>query len=151
MFDAIQSSGFARGLAESQMATASLSAMHLLGLTLIMGSALVTALRLLGWLFPERPAIDVARPASRALALGLALSVVTGALLFAPRAASASSNYIFQVKMVFLALAVIFQVTAVRIESRSAAAFARARLAGGVGLVLWIGVALAGCAFILIE
>jgi hypothetical protein len=151
MFEALQASDFARRVSESLLGTAALSATHLLGFTLIMGSALVSGLRLLGWIFPERPADEVVRPAMRTLAVGLALSAITGALLFVPRAASAVGNGIFQLKMLLLAAAVVFQLTGTRLASRSASASASTRLAGGLGLALWIGVALAGCAFILIE
>ena len=38
MLEALQSSWLARAIGESQMLTASLSAMHLIGFTLVMGS-----------------------------------------------------------------------------------------------------------------
>ena len=59
-------------------------------------------LNLLGVLFPGRPPIEVTRPASRGIALGVAISVLTGVFLFAPRATVASVNWIFQLKMALL-------------------------------------------------
>ena len=64
MLSALQSSWLAHAIGESQTLTAALSALHLIGFTLVMGSALVSNLRLLGRLFPERPATAVTRPRS---------------------------------------------------------------------------------------
>lgn len=152
MLDALQSSWLAHTIGESQMLTASLSSLHLLGFTLVMGSALVSNLRLLGRLLPETSATDVTRPAARVLVAGLLLSAVTGALLFAPRAAGAAANDTFRVKLTLLVLAVLvhFGVQA-RMARRADTARGAARAVGALGIVLWVGVALAGCAFVLIE
>jgi hypothetical protein len=152
LFDALQASALAHAIAESRWATAILSAVHLIGFTVVMGSALVTNLRLVGALFPERPATDVMRPATRALAVGLAISAATGALLFAPRAAHAAVNSIFQVKMLLLASAVTWHATVQpRVASRMPEPVAAVRVLGATGLALWVSLALAGCAFILFE
>ena len=99
MLEYLQASRLAHAVGESQMLTATLSSLHLLGFTTIMGSALVSNLRMLGLLLPEQPATDITRPTSRALAAGLVLSALTGALLFMPRAAGAAANPIFRLKL----------------------------------------------------
>jgi hypothetical protein len=148
----LQASWLAHAVGESQMLTATLSSLHLLGFTTIMGSALVSNLRMLGVLFAEQPATDITRPTARALAAGLVLSAVTGALLFMPRAGGAMANPIFRVKLALIVAATVVHFGAQRRfavgadRSRGAA-----RVVGGAGLVLWFGVALAACAFILIE
>jgi hypothetical protein len=137
---------------DSLMLTGSLSAVHLIGFTLTTGGALVANLNLLGVLFPERPPIEVTRPASRGMALGLAISALTGVLLFGPRATVASANWIFQLKMALLVTAAVFHLVLHRRVARNAAASLLMRRATAVvGLVLWTGLALAGCAFILLE
>lgn len=147
-----QATGVAATVRDSLLLTGALSAVHLLGFTLVTGGALVSNLRLLGALFPHYPALDVSRPASRGIAVGLALSVTTGLLLFAPRAMAAGANGTFQLKMLLLLGAAIFHVTLHRAAARSPHASTRSlRLIGGVGLALWSGLALAGCAFILLE
>src|SRR5688500_2982720 len=93
---------------DSLMLTGALSAVHLVGFTLTTGGALVANLNLLGLLFPDRPPLEVTRPASRGIALGLTISALTGVLLFASRATVASVNGIFQMKMVLLVAAVLF-------------------------------------------
>ena len=137
---------------DSLLLTGALSAVHLLGFTLVTGGAFVGNLRLLGVLLRERPVIEVTRPASRGLAIGLAVSVVTGLLLFAPRAVDASANRTFQTKMFLLLAAASFQVTLHRAVGTSAHSRPLTRQAvGAIGLLLWSGVAIAGAAYILLE
>lgn len=147
-----QATGVAATVRDSLVLTAALSAVHLLGFTLVTGGALVSNLRLVGALFPRYPVVEVSRPASRGIAVGLALSITTGLLLFAPRAIAASSNSTFQLKMLLLLGAAAFHVTLHRGVARRPGTTPRLqRLIGGVGLALWLGLALAGCAFILLE
>jgi hypothetical protein len=135
---------------DSLLLTGALSAVHVVGFTLVTGGALVANLNLLGLLFAGRSPLDVTRPASRGIAVGLVISAVTGALLFAARASAASVNGIFQVKMALLVTAVLFHAS---VHQRVASADNGALRQGTamIGLLLWIGLALAGCAFILLE
>ena len=136
---------------DSLTLTGALSAVHLIGFTLTTGGALVANLNLLGVLFPDRPPMEVSRPASRGIALGLVISALTGVLLFAPRASVASVNGIFQTKMLLLVAAVVFHALVhQRVAGSSVSASAR-RGTGAVGLLLWTSLALAGCAYILLE
>ena len=148
----VETTRIATTVKESLLLTAGLSAVHLLGFTLVTGGALVTNLRLLGVLFAERPVVDVSVPAGRGIAVGLALSVGTGLLLFAPRALAASANGTFQLKMLLLVAAAVFHATLLRrVARRVSARKPVLRMTGAVGVALWVGVALAGCAFILLE
>ncbi len=152
MLDALQVSWLARAVGESSLATASLSSLHLLGFTLVMGSALLCSLHLLGVLLPEAPTTAIVRPATRALTAGLCLSVVTGALLALPRADSAAMNPIFRLKMLLLVAGVLVHALVVTpLATRSHAGVVTRRLSGLAGLAVWAGVAVAGCAFILLE
>lgn len=148
----VETTRIATTVKESLLLTAGLSAVHLLGFTLVTGGALVTNLRLLGVLFAERPVVDVSVPAGRGIAVGLALSVGTGLLLFAPRALAASANGTFQLKMLLLVAVAVFHATLLRrVARRVPARKPVLRMTGAVGVALWVGVALAGCAFILLE
>jgi len=149
LFAWLQASLVARTIAQSQMLNAALSAVHLVGLALVVGSALVTALALTGLAFPGRSAAEIAT-AGRAVLIGLAISVVTGVLLFSSRAEAASQNSFFQLKMLLLVSAALCQLVIQRV-ARRALASRTAPAAGVLGLALWVGVALAGCAFILLE
>ena len=148
----VQVTGIATTVRESLLLTGALSAVHLLGFTLVTGGAFVSNLRLVGALFPQRPVVEVSGPATRGIAVGLALSVTTGLLLFAPRAIAASANSTFQLKMLLIVGAATFHVTLHRWVARQPrAAPGLLRLIGAVGLALWLGLALAGCAYILLE
>jgi hypothetical protein len=152
VFQWFEATEAAMTIRDSLPLTAALSAAHLVGFTLVTGGALVSNLRLLGVLFPERPAVEITGPAARGIAVGLAVSVTSGVPLFSTRASSAGANSTFQMKMLLLLSAATFHYTVHRRMARHAAATpAVLRVTGGVGLSLWIGLALAGCAFILLE
>lgn len=152
MLDALQASWLARAVNESQLATASLSALHLLGFTLMMGSVMLCSLHLLGLLLAEQPTAAIVRPAARALLAGLCLSVVTGVLLVMPRASGAVMHTTFRLKMLLLVLGVLLQVFVVApLAVRAHAGVWTRRLSGLASLMVWGGVAVAGCAFILLE
>lgn len=152
VLESLQASGVATAIGQSQFWLASLSALHLIGFTLVMGAAVVTNLYLAGLLFRDRSSHEIVRPAARLLLAGLGVSLVTGALMFLPRAASAAANPTFRMKMSLLAAAsVLALVVQPRVTAGATAPGASARILGGAGLVLWLGVALAACAFILLE
>lgn len=152
LFEWIEATSVATSVGESLAATAWLSAIHIVGFTLVMGAALVANLRMLGALFPNRPVDEVAIPTGRVLALGLAVSFMTGALLFSARAASAAATGTFQLKMLLLLLAASFHFSVgARLAGRPRVDTRVLRIVGGLGLALWIGLALAACAFILFE
>jgi hypothetical protein len=138
-----QSSAVASAVGDSPTITAVLSAFHALGFTFIMGGALFANLGALGVLFPARPAADTTGPGSRLVALGLALSVPTGILLFGPRAVAAGHNSTFQLKLLLIVAAAAVQFALVRRRGT--------RGVGALGLLLWISLALTACAFILLE
>ena len=147
----LEGTGVAAAVGGSLLTTAALSALHLLGFTLVTGGALVANLRLLGIILGEQPVTDVTNPAGRGVALGLLISIVTGLLLFAPRARAASANDIFQIKMLLLVSAAAFHFTVHRFVARLPSARVGLAATGAVGLLLWTSLALAGCAFILLE
>ena len=163
LFAWLEATRMATTVRDTLLLNAGLSAVHLIGFTLVTGGALVANLNLLGVLFPGRPHIEVTRPASRGIAIGLAISVLTGVLLFAPRATVASLNWIFQLKMTLLLAAVLFHVFVHRRVARSPGhnhitgqstmfwSTSVQRATAVVGVLLWTGLALSGCAFILLE
>ena len=142
----LETSAAATIVRESLLLTASLSAIHAVGFTLTMGSAIVTNLRFLGVLFPQYPIRDIADPAGRGILVGLAISVATGLLLFATRAIQASENSTFLLKMGLLFSAVVFHFVARRVVLPRPVAGWAVRAFGAVGLALWLALALAACA-----
>jgi uncharacterized protein DUF6644 len=151
VFLRLQETALATAISQSVMLTGGLSAIHLVGFTLIMGSAIVSNLRLAGVLFADRPVEEIDAPTSRGLAVGLLISITTGLLLFAARAITASESSTFWLKMLLLVAAALFHfLVHRRVAARPSPALAM-RATGAVGLTLWVAVAFAGCAFILFE
>jgi hypothetical protein len=147
----LQTTSVAVAISESVMATASLSSLHVLGFTVVMGAAIVSNLRLLGWLFPQRPIVEIIGPAAKGIAAGLVVSIVTGVLLFTARAVSAADNGVFQLKMLLLVGAAVFHFTLHRSVGRRAGSKDLARIGGAFGLMLWLALAVTACAYILFE
>jgi hypothetical protein len=147
----IEASGVATTIGRSMPLTGILSGLHLIGMTLVVGAVLVSTLRLMGIFLPHEPVAEVTRAARRGIVLGLALSVTTGLLLLSPRIVATSSNYIFQLKMLILCAAAAFHFAFYQGAARGARGRVAPGVAGALGLTLWFGVVLAGCAFLLIE
>ena len=152
LFAWLEGTGVAMTVASSTGLTASLSAVHLLGFTLVTGGAVVANLGALGVLFPRHQVVDVVRPANRAILIGLGVSLVTGLLLFSARATVVSSNGTFQLKIMLLIVAALLHfVVQPRVVGAHAKAQGVARAAGAISLCLWLGLAITACAFILLE
>ena len=152
VFDSLARTEFATAINQSPYLMGVLSSVHLLGLTLIVGSSVITCLRCFGFLVPERHLSEVMRPAGRAILLGFAISLATGFPMFAPRAVTASVNFTFQIKMILLLAAVVFHFTLYRTVTRSGESRPPwLRLTGVLGVALWFAVAFAGCVFIVLD
>ena len=61
----LEATRMATAVRDTLLLNAGLSAVHLIGFTLVTGGALVANLNLLGVLLPGRPPIEVTQPASR--------------------------------------------------------------------------------------
>lgn len=151
-FKWLETSTIVMAISQSTPLTGLISGIHLLGLTLLVGGALVSGLKLMGALLPERPDTEVAGTAGNGMTLGLAISAASGLLLFATRASTVAHSSFFQLKMVLLFVSVVFFFAVYRKTTRRAQVTRRlTRWIGLAGLALWLSVALAGCAFILLE
>jgi hypothetical protein len=152
MLEWVQTTSLASTISNSLTLTAILSSIHLVGLTLVVGSVLFASLRLVGLTFDDRAVNEVTAAVGGTIALGLVISVTSGLLLFAPRAAASFSNGFFQFKMASLVAAVVFHVGVYRPVLRNVETPRwRLRLTGAIGFGLWLSVAVAGCLFILLE
>ena len=65
LFSAIEKSTLAMAIRDSTVLTGGLSGLHLIGLTLLVGSALVSSAALAGWIDNDQPIGDVTRSARR--------------------------------------------------------------------------------------
>ena len=152
IFESMADSHVAHTITGSTWMMGALSSVHMLGLTLIVGSSVVVALRSFGVLAPDQPLREVMRPAGRAVLIGLAISVTTGLLMFTPRAISASENPVFRTKMLLVAAGLAFQFTLFRFVARSGGESPLWRgLSGAVGIALWFAVGFYGVLFTVFE
>ncbi len=124
---------------------------HLLGMTLLVGTAAAFDLRLLGCAWPRTRVAELARRLLPWAWFGFGLQVVTGALLFSSEAAKMYVNPAFRLKMLLICLAgmqaIIFQLVAGRnlaAWDERAAVPVMARIGGLISILLWIGVVAAG-------
>ena len=124
---------------------------HVLTLCLFLGLAVMLDLRLLGVTLLKTPASEVVGRLLPWTVAGFAIMVVTGSLLFYAIPVKTYLNIFFRLKVLFLLLAglnvAVFELTI----SRSMRAWdldpvppLRARLAGGLSLILWGGIVVAG-------
>ncbi len=120
---------------------------HLLALATLGGTMLVLNLRLLGLRFPRDSVPDLAREFQPWIVGSIVVLLVSGFLLFSTEAVKMYGNWAFQLKMLFLLLAIIFTFTFHRrailaVETPSSRPWRR--VAAVVSILLWTGVGLGG-------
>ena len=113
---------------------------HLIGLALFVGTLLLTDLGLLGIAMRRQPVHQVAAALAPWTWSGFALLLVTGPVMFTAQAAKWHDNPVFWVKMTFLIIATIFQLSVRR--TIAAGLPPRAKLIGAVSLALWVSTGL---------
>jgi hypothetical protein len=124
---------------DSTWAFAIIEVFHLLGLTVLLGSVIGLALRLANIAMKSLPPREVAREIRPYMFAGLALTVLSGILLFATEAEKLFLSEPFQWKIVFFVLANIFQFTAVAwlARSRDGSSLVVGKVAALLSVVLW--------------
>jgi len=124
---------------------------HVLGITLLVGTIAILDLRLLGFVLKKEPVSQVARQILPLTWTGFAVMAVSGLLLFWAEAAKNYVNVAFRVKVVLLFLVglnpLLFHLTVYRrVDSWDVAPVTplRARTAAALSLALWSGIIIAG-------
>lgn len=135
---------------ESVWAYPALETLHVLGLGLVFGSILAFDVRLLGW-HRELPVSRLGRHLLPWVWAGFAMNAASGVLLFLSDAVEFAENTSFRVKLVLLALAGLnalwFQLRiapTMPAWETGAGTPARAKLAAGLSIVLWLAIITAG-------
>jgi len=142
----------AAALRRSTVAYAAVNAAHILSIGLVIGAITTLDLRLLG-LFKAQALGQLAPPLVRVTATGVALAVLTGALLFSVRPVAYAQNPAFLIKLGLVALGVVNAAVAhggvhwrralesgeVHGALKLSALFSLALWAGAVGAGRWIG------------
>jgi len=147
----IESSSLAITVRDSSILTGTLSGLHLIGLTLLVGSVLVSSAGLAGLIVNDQPVAELTRATRRASIVGLIISITSGLLLVSFRLGMSASSQAFRIKMLTLLVAALFHFTVYVPAARGQRSPVSTKLAGGIAFLLWFGVVLGGCAFILFE
>jgi hypothetical protein len=119
---------------------------HLLALGLLGGTVLIVDLRLFGAVLRQEPVSRLARDVEPWVIGGLAAMLLSGLPLFCSEALKMYTNGAFRLKMILLALALVYTFTVRRIvvlDDKPTSPM-RGRMAALVSLALWSGVGLCG-------
>jgi uncharacterized protein DUF6644 len=124
---------------------------HVLTLCLFLGTAVLLDLRLLGLIMRRVPMSEAAGQLFRWMAAGFALMAISGALLFYAIPVRTYLNIFFRIKVAMLILAGVNAWVFHRTVYRRVAEWdldpvtpRGARMAGGLSLVLWAAIVVAG-------
>lgn len=136
---------FGHGIRDSAWLFPFVEVFHLLALALLGGILILVNLSLVGVRFGAIPTPQLARELRPWMLGCIAVMLVSGFLLFSTEAVKMYGNWAFQLKMVFLVLALLFTLTLHRrvIDSQRASLLLRWATAA-VSLLLWLGVGLGG-------
>jgi hypothetical protein len=143
--------GVATAVRESATLFPTIESIHVLTITLVVGSIAIVDLRLLGLASRRRAVTRLTGEVLPITWLAFIIAVITGALLFSSNAVKYSHNFFFLAKMALLVVAganmVVFHFITSRDIQRwdeSPAVPMGVRLAGGFSLLLWIAVVVCG-------
>ena len=146
-FDWLQNTAPAVAIAESSWMFPTIETIHVLALTIVVGSIAMLDLRLLGVAQRARSVIELTNEVLPWTWIGFAVAASSGALMFSSNAVKYSANFPFRIKMILLLSAAINMLFFHFVTYRRArewhlqAKIPRAgRIAGGVSLLLWIGI-----------
>lgn len=129
----------------------SIESLHVIAITLVIGSIAVVDLRLLGLTSNRKPVTELSTEVLPWTWGAFVIAVITGTLMFVSKAPAYFGNTPFRVKMLLLVCAgvnmLIFHFLTYRSVHRwdnDAPTLAGAKLAGVLSLTFWIGVVTAG-------
>lgn len=151
MLQLLQDTRIATAIREGESLFPWIECIHVLALTLVIGSIAIVDLRLLGIRSRDRSVLETTAEALPITWSAFALAVVSGALMFSSNALAYAHNGFFQAKMMLIAFAGLNMLGYHLIVGRNAASWdtaastpLRARIVGGVSLAAWIAVAACG-------
>lgn len=135
--------GPADWMSQSRWGYASVNALHVLGIALLVGAIAALDLRLLGWR-QALPLTALARLLQPVAMAGLLLALATGSLLFLADPTGYAAVPLFWIKLALAALAIANALLLNLGPGLAHASLRRLRLAGGLSLSLWLATLAAG-------
>jgi uncharacterized protein DUF6644 len=146
-FQWVSTTWLSQAISTSTWAFAVIESIHLLALSVIGGAVLIVDLRLLGLGLRHQTTAAVARDAQPWLVASLIVMLVTGVLLFFSEPIKCYYSFPFRVKMLCLALGMIFAFTIrqkVALAGEERVRPIWLKLVAIVSLSLWFGVGAGG-------
>ncbi|MBU3577269.1 DUF6644 family protein [Polynucleobacter sp. UK-Kesae-W10] len=147
----IYSNPIAQTIRENELLFPWVEAIHVLAVTLVLGSIALVDLRLIGIRAINRPISNISKELLPITWMAFLVAAVTGAILFTSNALSYSQNFYFISKMILLGLAGVNMMCFQFIIGKNLDQWNHyqqlplpARLAGALSLVLWIGIIFCG-------
>jgi hypothetical protein len=143
----LQGTSFATTVRESPLLFPLIESVHVLALTLVVGSIFIVDLRLLGLASRDRSTADVLLEVLPFTWTAFSFAVLAGAALFTTHAVAYAHNFQFQMKLLLLAFAGINMGIFHWVKSRGHGAWGQAasapwqgKIAGLLSICLWIGI-----------
>lgn len=145
LFDWYGHTALAHRMSESAALIATAQIVHLVGMTLLIGTVMMVDLTLLGFGIKRHPVARVGSELAPWTAGGLAILLVSGPLNLSSEALKCFDATFFWIKMGLLVVAIVFHFTWHRrvVMAEPPAGPGVARFVGFLSLALWFGVALA--------
>ena len=147
----LENTNFATAIREGSVLFPWIECVHVLALTLVIGSIAVVDLRLIGVTSRDKGVAEVTAAVLPITWTAFVFALITGFLMFSSNAITYGSNTYFRIKMVLLVLAGINMGVYHLAVSRGVASWrtaeatpARARIVGAVSLFLWLAIVAAG-------
>lgn len=147
----LQDTSIATAIREGEILFPWIECVHVLALTLVIGSIAIVDLRLIGLASRDRGVAQTTASVLPVTWTAFVLAVITGGLLFSSNATTYAHNFYFQVKIALIAVAGINMAIYHLFLNRGADSWhtpeltpLRARLVGGLSLCLWIAIAAFG-------
>ena len=147
----LENTGIATAVREGSVLFPWIECVHVLALTLVIGSIAVVDLRLIGLTSRDRGVADITKAVLPITWMAFVCAVITGMLMFSSNATTYGSNIYFRIKMLLLVLAGINMGIyhlglshAANSWKTAAVTPARARVVGALSLCLWLGIVAAG-------
>jgi hypothetical protein len=121
-----------------------LECIHIAGFALSVGTIAIVDFRLLGLGMRHQTPAEIAKDLAPWTLIGLVVMLFSGPLLFSSDPDMYYLNRAFQVKMVLLVLAIVFNYTIRRKAALSGASPLRSKLVACISIALWVGVIFGG-------
>lgn len=144
LFQALDTSWLAEIVRASTWLFALTEVIHLIGITILLGTLSVLDLRLLGLGLKKQTISEVAEDTYPWTLGGLIVAVLSGSLLFVSEAARLYDSPPFALKISLFVIAVIFTYTFQRRMTKASSVTITSALGGLLSLFLWFGVGFAG-------